>query len=307
MRDCLVCPTVMPEKTQRKKLLTHEADASVQKQRVKDKALDDKLKPKEANSKEYGEADVVELRVKPVGAALKQTGCGTEYVDDPKSFSSKQVSAKDVHAKLVTQICGNLTEREKSGWIYLIRSPDKTKAGLVKIGFSIDYTQRQAQHKTSCGLVAETIDLWGVIDSIKKIEKLVKTDLLHLKQPWMCKCGRTHGEWFKVDEQTALRSVNMWVNWMKQKPYAGIEIKPLWRTLIETARGPAKMFDHHDHAARHNHWEKALMEPTKDEERAFGGKEMQPANMFELKDVKDLLAMIGSRKNTNGISAVVFF
>jgi hypothetical protein len=311
--DCDMCRTILSEEIPRKKLLTNEADTSVQKQRVKDKALDDERKTKEANSKEDDETDVAEPRVKDVGVALKQPGRETEYVDDPKILSFEQVSAKDVHAKLVTQICDDLDNNEKYGWIYLMRSLDKTQAGLVKIGFSTNYPQRQAQHKTRCGITAETIELWGVIDSIRRIEKLVKTDLLHLKQPWICrKCGSTHGEWFKVDEQTAIRTANMWVDWMKQKPYAGIRIKPLWRTLVGTARRPAKMFDHHDHAARHGHWGQALMEPTEDEERAFGEKEVQmvlskqqdggknePPNMLEWKDMKEWITSVGSTENTN--------
>jgi hypothetical protein len=258
------------------------------------------------NSKEDDDTDVTEPRAKDVGVALKQSGRGTENVDDPKILSFEQVSAKDVHAKLVTQICGNLDNKEKSGWIYLVCSLDKTQAGLVKIGFSINYPQRQAQHKTRCGITTETIEVWGVIEYIKRIEKLVKIDLLYLKQPWICrKCGSKHGEWFKVDEETTICTARIWVNWMKQEPYAGIRIKPLWKTLVGTARRPAKMFDHHDHAARHGHRGQALMEPTEDEERAFcekegqmvlskqqDGKKNEPPNM-------EGITGVGSTENTN--------
>jgi len=293
-----------------KNLFTNEADISVQKQRVKDKALDDKPKTKEANSKGDDDTDVARPRVKDIGVALKQSGRGTKCVDDPKIHSSEQVSAKDVHAKLVTQICSDLDNTEKGGWIYLMRSLDETQAGLVKVGFTDDYTKRTAQHKRSCGITTQTIDLWGVIDSIRRIEKLIKIDLLHLNQPWICrKCGSKHGEWFKVDEETAIRTASMWVDWMKQKPYADGRIKPLWRTLLGTARRPARMFDHHDHATRHGHWGQALMEPTEDEKREFREKEMQvvlskrqdggknePPNTL---DLKKWIASVGSMGNTN--------
>jgi hypothetical protein len=53
-----MCRTVVPEETPRKELLTNGADTSVQKQRVKDKALADKRKTKETNSKEDDDTDV---------------------------------------------------------------------------------------------------------------------------------------------------------------------------------------------------------------------------------------------------------
>ncbi|KAF1939303.1 hypothetical protein EJ02DRAFT_457065 [Clathrospora elynae] len=310
---CPMCKTAMQEEIQRNMVLANEVDVSGQKQHVVNTAPDNEPKSKEASSKDDDKGNVAESKIKDAVAALEQPGHGKDYIDYPENSSLSQISAKDVHAKLVTQICCDLDKGEKRGWIYLMRSPDKNKAGLVKIGFTVDYPKRQAGLKTKCGLATETIEIWGVIDSIRRIEKLVKTDLLHLKQPWECrKCGSIHGEWFKVDEQIAVRTVKMWIDWLEQEPYAALKIKPLWKDLIETTRRPAKMFDNHDHAARHDHWRKALMKPTEGEERAFGKKRIQvvpsehqydgkkePANMLDSKDVKNLknlIAIMGFNK-----------
>jgi hypothetical protein len=204
---------------------------------------------------------------------------------DVIEVSREQKSAQDIHISLITRICKHLTAKEKGGLVYLIRCLNANKKGLVKIGFTNDYDRRMSDLKTRCKLEMKTIRTWDHIESIKRVETLAKVDLSHLREVWACRCGQNHGEWFRAEEDFAVETVDMWVKWLEQEPYTASELKPLWQELIKKGRKPVRMFEHHDHVARHVHWRTALAKPTREEEERFGEKEM---------------ALVRSKKPDNG-------
>ncbi|KAI2474486.1 T5orf172 domain containing protein [Pyrenophora tritici-repentis] len=105
---------------------------------------------------------------------------------------------------------------------------------------------------------------------MKRAEQLIKTDLKHLRRPWKCPvCTRTHGEWFKVDEETAKARVTLWVDWINDHdPYdMHGSIDPLWKYLIEYGRKPRKDFGSENHEARWEHWNWVLSDPLPDDTR----------------------------------------
>jgi hypothetical protein len=175
------------------------------------------------------------------------------------------VSAKDIDVDLIKQICKELTLKEKDGWVYLVRNPDRK--GYFKIGYTQDLTKRKQAIEMKCGIQLRTADVWGKMKCVKRIEALAQLDLLHLRQKWNCaKCGDTHGEWFRVDEDLAIATVDKWVTWMQREPYnKNGTVKSVWSELIAKMRRPEPRFANEDHEARFAHWEKALQPPTEEE------------------------------------------
>ncbi|KAH7381233.1 hypothetical protein DE146DRAFT_636983 [Phaeosphaeria sp. MPI-PUGE-AT-0046c] len=182
---------------------------------------------------------------------------------------SKQVSAIDIHSSLLRKACAVYTKKPREASVYLLRSPDLP--GLVKVGMTGSIANRKTQFKSRCGQIMDTIDNVDLLHGVERIEALVKLDLRDLNEPWQCqKCGREHQEWFRIDEEQAKRILQMWVDWLEQKPYeVDGSIKPLWRHLLWKGRRPSPRFSNGDHKARRAHWDYALGLPTQDEIEGF--------------------------------------
>lgn len=189
----------------------------------------------------------------------------TVATNDNPLVSLPHVSAIDIHSSLLRKTCEPYMKEKRQACVYLLRSPDLP--GLVKVGMAGDIKNRKSNFKSQCGQIMETIDNVDLMHGVERIEALVKLDLSEFNERQKCKrCGRQHKEWFRIDEVRAKTTLQMWVDWLEQKPYQSDgQIKPIWRHLLWQSRAPIPRFKNEDHEARHAHWEKALNAPTSDE------------------------------------------
>jgi hypothetical protein len=214
----------------------------------------------------------------------EQTAAKSSQLNTEESFDS--VSAKDIHFRLIRKICTDLTSGEEDGHVYLVRNPERK--GLLKIGSTKNYIQRKESIQINCGIQLFTIDVWGEIACMRRTEALAQIELQDLRRNWECaKCGRTHGEWFEIDEKLAITTVDIWVKWMRQAPYTDRRIDPLWAHLIGKTRQPEPRFANSDHEAMYTHWEKALEPPTEEELERFENSETQPVAVEESADQRN--------------------
>jgi hypothetical protein len=204
------------------------------------------------------------------GVRSNLQGDGVRHVDTKNAAKAiNEPSSRDIHIKLLVETCTKLTPEDKNGFLYIFKTP--AREGLVKIGYTNNPVQRINHIKRKCELDLEIVHFWQYVDNIKRIELLAKKDLDYCTERWYCpSCRGNHKEWFKVDEDQAISTVEMWVKWLAQEPYTKEgELTKLWEHLLKKVRIPVPFFGHHDHEARRIHWQNALRAPDEADLESF--------------------------------------
>ena len=113
---------------------------------------------------------------------------------------------------------------EKEGYVYIFTQSlnDSSHNGYVKIGVTIDVSQRMKGWKTRCGYIPHEEYRSLKIPNAMRAESLVHRELIkHRRILNNCPgCQGTHDEWIETDVPTARRIVDHWAEWMAMaKPY----------------------------------------------------------------------------------------
>jgi hypothetical protein len=200
-----------------------------------------------------------------------------ENENDKAKLGSKPVAKKQnrdqvasmVHHRLIQATKKRLTDHEKAGYLYILRS--REKPGLLKLGYSErDVSQRGKEH--TCVGDFTWIDTGNQVAHVKKAEELARLDLDHLRRDWWCpKCSQTHEEWFQVDQDRAMEVTKRWTTWInEQAPYSKDgKLKPMWAWLMDVRRVPRVLFGKDDHQARWTKWKHVLSRPSSQAEIAW--------------------------------------
>jgi hypothetical protein len=171
----------------------------------------------------------------------------------------------------------------KEGHVYIFKSPEyfrrffPNEQPLLKIGMSKDVSKRMEDLRGKCGL----FDLARVADCEDrpmefywKVEELVHTELLNFRRLFNCKKCRNakgteteHQEWFAVDEEVALMTVQRWRRFIELEPYDenGI-LKGHWSRMIQpkNMEHPDAEEQWNDSQSRDRRWTKWLDEGAKE-------------------------------------------
>jgi hypothetical protein len=171
----------------------------------------------------------------------------------------------------------------KEGHVYIFKSPEyfrrffPNEQPLLKIGMAKDVSKRMEDLRGKCGL----FDLARVADCEDrpmkfywKVEELVHTELLNFRRLFNCKkCMNAkgteteHQEWFAVDEEIALRTVQRWRRFIELEPYDenGI-LKDHWSRMIrpKNMEHPDAEEQWNDSQSRDIRWTKWLDEGAKE-------------------------------------------
>lgn len=171
----------------------------------------------------------------------------------------------------------------KEGHVYIFKSPEyfrrfsPNEQPLLKIGMAKDVSKRMEDLRGKCGL----FDLARVADCEDrpmkfywKVEELVHTELLNFRRLFNCKKCRNakgteteHQEWFAVDEEVALRTVQRWRRFIELEPYDenGI-LKDHWSRMIQpkNMEHPDAEEQWNDSQSRDIRWTKWLDEGAKE-------------------------------------------
>jgi len=143
--------------------------------------------------------------------------------------STYDKSPLDIHRELRAKFEQELSLRDESGYIYIMR--DVNRPHLCKIGRSKYPKVRRKTIERACGLDLEIVHSRAVRFYIKT-EALVQAYLSDLCEPHQCEpCGKEHNEWFEIPSDLAKAAVNKWADFMRNKsPYDPMSkrLQPCW-------------------------------------------------------------------------------
>ena len=166
------------------------------------------------------------------------------------------------------------SENKSPGYVYAIRDPE---LGLVKIGATTQaISNRLGQIRSGCKANADLYIVAGddnePVFAYQRLEKLIHEDLQPHRWYFNCLCGskkgRRHREYFKIDDEIATRTLKVWKDFIKLRPYGeantpGVyELQPPWPERCKDRVRPLKgEEEHHDHEKRLDRWTKLVKLP----------------------------------------------
>lgn len=177
------------------------------------------------------------------------------------------------------------TRNSSSGDVYVLQNP--AWPNHVKIGESgRDVDKRITELKKSCDIRS----LKQVVDTeqrnflnYKIVEKLCHEELKNFRKKFLCTSCKNlrgdqkkHQEWFQVNPEIAVRTVQKWRRWMSLSPYDGDgDLVPWWQhkandeLFFKEEPFDAKEEAIDDHDSRHRRWSRWLKRPTIKERTEF--------------------------------------
>jgi hypothetical protein len=152
--------------------------------------------------------------------------------------SKMQADSPLIHDRLKEKLNRRLTSTDQRGYVYIFTDP--RRPGLLKIGRTKSILKRMGQIDYACGLSIKLVKHFEVENYIRT-ESLIHTYILDLRGPYECaKCGRNHGEWFKISKHSAEKFAERWATFMTQeRPYDANsnELRPFFQDLVRLRGG----------------------------------------------------------------------
>ncbi|KAL3440133.1 meiotically up-regulated gene 113-domain-containing protein [Aspergillus insuetus] len=141
--------------------------------------------------------------------------------------------SEELERIIVSPLTAN--DANTAGHIYIFQC--KGKFGYCKIGYSTDHGSRLQSWEKQCGreltcYFPGSNDELLPVPHVTRVERLIHAELAEQRRKEVgCpgpRCGRTHKEWFEVNELLALLVVRKWVAWMQKVPYMRIPGGSTW-------------------------------------------------------------------------------
>lgn len=104
------------------------------------------------------------------------------------------------------------------GWIYVFSTDAE---GMLKIGFTTrpPRVHRLPTHMYCYKPITEVMS--ELIPYARRVEQLVLAELENKQYKLVkCRCGSAHVEWLMIDEETLIRTVRKWVEFVQTFPYS---------------------------------------------------------------------------------------
>jgi hypothetical protein len=183
-----------------------------------------------------------------------------------KKERSSQSIAHAVFAKML-KLAFKLSDQQKPekfndwGCIYILQDPRYRE--YVKIGRTEYNPEGRLQQWLKCGhplnLVGAPEECFIRVPCHTRLEILIQTMLWNERRKFVCRhCTAerkknipadekvsTHGEWFEIDKDQALRLVKLGRDWMRSLPYGEDgELTQDWKNRVTRIRKDIKVFTH---------------------------------------------------------------
>ncbi|KAH7311284.1 T5orf172 domain-containing protein [Stachybotrys elegans] len=136
------------------------------------------------------------------------------------------------------KIRGPLERRDfRSGKLYMFKR--ESSPGHVKIGWTSQRVQGRLEEWAKCGYTPELLFQVDNVPHAQRAETLIHYEMIkEWRAERMCKapsCGKSHREWFQVEEQRAKQVILGWALFFKTAvPYVDGLLKEEWRQVIDT-------------------------------------------------------------------------
>ena len=126
----------------------------------------------------------------------------------------------------------------KEGFIYIFW--DKEHFGRLKIGHTNDLKRRLKDWDRQCNREHSYHPNGGTtrvtMPHVLRVERLIHAELKNFREKRMCEgCGKTHIEWFQIEETHAVKVARKWQEWIMRKPYVFDEGAQEWVLRREMA------------------------------------------------------------------------
>jgi hypothetical protein len=195
---------------------------------------------------------------------------------DPSYDEEVELNEKDVRQLIVNFAAteGNSPADAKAGYVYAFRD---NELSLIKFGRTLDLEARKSHIERTCGFVKGVSLVAAVkVKAHKRLEKIIHQDLAPHRRFFDCMCGRSkrskgftrHQEWFQIDDNTALRTLQLWADFVERQPWnrklsrrRGTHLKREWHVKILPSSEIQPSETHESHDDRVRRWRKFLEIP----------------------------------------------
>ena len=184
----------------------------------------------------------------PINVSRKQTKEPPNFTKSYGEISPRQTSTKLFDCMKKPAVWGK--KAMDDGCIYVLQI--RGEPNYVKIGRTAkDVDKRRTQH-LGCGYDLDVVDdsCYTKIPCHQRLERLIHLELQSVRHHFSCSCKTqkdnplsdthvndgltTHGEWFEIEYQQALKVVKKWRDWMAKKPYGETAfLKAEWTERIQ--------------------------------------------------------------------------
>ncbi|KAE8450890.1 hypothetical protein EG329_005330 [Mollisiaceae sp. DMI_Dod_QoI] len=160
--------------------------------------------------------------------------------EDPPQFDRYNPRTRNVRS--INEEIKKIMEKPKvpnpsSGWTYIMASA--RAPGYLKIGNTMRMNDRdKALKKCEPGFTQIDFFDMNAFDHHSVVESLVHQELYNARKKLYCSYHKySHDEWFQVEKEDALKSINRWRAWVEvQKPYQTYQVisnKPKPGTVVK--------------------------------------------------------------------------
>lgn len=184
----------------------------------------------------------------------------------------------ELNEKAVRQLIMNFPDTEgnspadaKAGYVYAFRD---NELSLIKFGRTMNLEARKSHIVRTCGFVKGVSLVAAVkVKAHKRLEEIIHQDLAPHRRFFDCMCGRSknkkgftrHQEWFQIDDNTALHTLQLWADFVERQPWdrklsrrRGTHLKRAWHVKILPSSKIQPSETHECHGDRVKRWRELL-------------------------------------------------
>jgi hypothetical protein len=182
---------------------------------------------------------------------------------DPSYDEGVEVNERVVRKRILESFKPGVddTGPAKKGFVYAFRDNDFP---LIKFGSTAGtLNQRRSHIERKCGFVnGLTLVVAVEVNAYKQLEKIIHQDLAPHRIYFDCACGKRdnqkgfsrHQEYFQIDDNAALSTLQLWGEFVEQKPWESHSHKDQWYDKLSTRSEVASSETHTSHNERVKRW-----------------------------------------------------
>jgi hypothetical protein len=182
---------------------------------------------------------------------------------DPSYDEDVEVNERVVRKRILESFKPGVdnTGPAKKGFVYAFRDNDFP---LIKFGSTAGTLKARKSHiERKCGFVnGLTLVVAVEVNAYKQLEKIIHQDLAPHRIYFDCACGKTdnqkgfsrHQEYFQIDDNAALSTLQLWGEFVEQKPWESHSHKDQWYDKLSTRSEVASSETHTSHNERVKRW-----------------------------------------------------